>query len=246
MVPERPKMVPEGLGSIPEGSGMSRNHPRRSRNGREWSRRVLEGHGRFWKLPEGSTRFRTIPYAPHHPYPWGARHPKGAGRNLGGGGATCGRSPPWTQTPRKEGLPLGVGVPGGLHHPLLRPRVLLATYIMRGGGGGAEHLSPKAYVPPSLPLNPVAPQLDPGLDVVLDRNPLGFSPSSFLDGVLLWTAERCWIAATGCVDTGRGIITLILLRGASSSSRRSVRGTCSWDRSMAVRGRSVSTTSTTS
>ena len=84
--------------------------------------------------------------------------------------------------------------------------------------------------PPS-PLIPVAPQLDPGLDVVLDRNPLGFSPSSFLGGVLLWTAERCWIAATGCVDTGRGIITLILLRGPSSSSRRSVRGTCSWDRS---------------
>ena len=57
------------------------------------------------------------------------------------------------------------------------------------------------------------------------------SPSSFLGGVLLWIAEHCWIAATGCVDTGRGIITLILLRGASSSSRRSVRGTCSWDRS---------------
>ena len=96
---------------------------------------------------------------------------------------------------------------------------------------GAQHTSnPKAYVPPSLPLNPIAPQLDLGLDAILDRNPLGFSPSSFLGGVLLWTAERCWIAATGCVDTSRGIITLILLRGASSS-RRSVRGTCSWDRS---------------
>src|SRR4051812_45337383 len=102
---------------------------------------------------------------------------------------------------------------------------------MRGGVGGATHLIPKAYSPPSLPLNPVAPQLDPGLDVVLDRNPLGFSPSNFLGGVLLWMAERCWISATGCVDTCRGIITLILLRGASSSSRRSVRGTCSWDRS---------------
>src|SRR3954463_4080445 len=92
---------------------------------------------------------------------------------------------------------------------------------MRGGGGGAAHLIPKAYAPPSLPLNPVAPLLDPGLDVVLDQNPLGFSPSSFLGGVLLWTAERCWIAATGCVDTDRGIITLILLRGASSSSSSS-------------------------
>src|SRR4051812_35371855 len=49
-----------------------------------------------------------------------------------------------------------------------------------------------------------APQLDPGLDVVLDRNPLGFSPSSFLGDVLLWTEEHCWIAATGCVDTNGG------------------------------------------
>src|SRR3954466_13183864 len=102
---------------------------------------------------------------------------------------------------------------------------------MRGGGGEQYTSNPEAYAPPSLPLNLVAPQLDPGLDVVLDRNPLGFSPSSFLGGVLLWTAERCWIAASVCVDTGRGIITLILLQGASYSSRRSVRGTCSWDRS---------------
>ena len=84
--------------------------------------------------------------------------------------------------------------------------------------GGATHLIPKAYTPPSLPLNPDAPQLDPGLDAVLDRNPSGFSSSSFLGGVLLWTAEPCWIAAMGCVDTGRGIIILILLRGTSSSS----------------------------
>src|SRR4051812_18886460 len=89
---------------------------------------------------------------------------------------------------------------------------------MWGRGGGAAQLVPKAYAPPSLPLNPVAPQLDPGLDAVLDRNPLGFSSSSFLGGVLLWMAECCWIAATGCVDTARGIITLILLRGTSSSS----------------------------
>src|SRR3954467_15915320 len=89
---------------------------------------------------------------------------------------------------------------------------------MRGGVGVIAHLIPKAPAPPSLPLNPVAPLLDPGLYAVLDQNPLGFSPSSFLGGVLLWMAERCWIAATGCVDTGRGIITLILLRGASSSS----------------------------
>ena len=86
--------------------------------------------------------------------------------------------------------------------------------------------------PPS-PLIPVAPQLDPGLDVVLDRNPLGFSPSSFLGGVHLWTAERCWISATERVDTNRGIISLVLLRGASSSLEilfeGLARGTCAWD-----------------
>jgi hypothetical protein len=97
---------------------------------------------------------------------------------------------------------------------------------------GAQHRSnPKAYAPPSLPLNPVAPQLDPGLDVVLDRNPLGFSPSSFLGGVHLWTAERCWIAATGCVDTNGGVVPSTLLRGACSwdLSVGLDRGTCSWD-----------------
>src|SRR3954469_15581540 len=103
---------------------------------------------------------------------------------------------------------------------------------MRGRGGEATHIKPQGLCATPLPLNPVAPQLDPGLDAVLNRNPLGFSPSSFLGGVLLWMVERCWIAAMVCVDTGRGIITLILLRGASSSSsQRSVRGTCSWDRS---------------
>src|SRR3954464_8851976 len=108
---------------------------------------------------------------------------------------------------------------------------------MRGGGGGRNTTCPQGLCATLPPLNPVAPQLDPGLDAVLDRNPLGFSPSSFLGGILIWTAERCWIAAMGRVDTGRGIITLILLRGASSS-RRSVRGT--------VRESSASTTSTTS
>ena len=86
------------------------------------------------------------------------------------------------------------------------------------GGGGAQHIKPQGLCATPLPLNPVAPQLDPGLDVVLDWNPLGFSPSSFLGGVLLWTAEHCWIAATGCVDTNGGVVPSNLLRGA-----------CSWD-----------------
>src|SRR4051812_32680692 len=89
---------------------------------------------------------------------------------------------------------------------------------MKGRGWGSKHIKPKGLCATPLPLKPVAPQLDPGLDDVLNWNPSGFSPSSFLGGVLLWMAERCWIAATGCVDTGRGIITLILCRGTSSSS----------------------------
>src|SRR3954471_15082664 len=104
---------------------------------------------------------------------------------------------------------------------------------MRGGGGGAIHIKPQGLCATPLPLNPVAPQLDPGLDVVLDRNPLGFSSSSFLGGVHLWSVERCWIAATERVDTNRGIISLVLLRGASSSSEilfeGLARGTCAWD-----------------
>src|SRR4051812_31632034 len=54
IVLERPKMVPEGLGSVPEGFGMSRNHPGRSWNSREWSRWVLEGSGSFQKVPQVS------------------------------------------------------------------------------------------------------------------------------------------------------------------------------------------------
>ena len=69
--------------------------------------------------------------------------------------------------------------------------------------------------PPS-PLIPVVPQLEPGLDAVLDRNPLGFSPSSFIGGILLWMAEHCWIAATRCVDTNGGVVPSTLLRGAYS------------------------------
>src|ERR1041385_1253043 len=109
------------------------------------------------------------------------------------------------------------------HPPLLRPKGLLATYIMRGGGGGRNTTCPQGLCATLPPLNPFAPQLDPGLDAVLDRNPLGFSPSSFLGGVHLWTVERCWIAATGCVDTNGGVVPSTLLRGA-----------CSWDLSMGL------------
>src|ERR1041385_360731 len=66
MAPEHSLEVPEGLGSAPEVSGMSRNGP-----GRSW--KLLEGHGRFWKVP-GSTTHSPAPLAlggkpPRLPWP---------------------------------------------------------------------------------------------------------------------------------------------------------------------------------
>src|SRR3954468_11044149 len=186
---------------------------------------------------EGSGRFRAVPPTPLRPYPWGASH-------LG----CLGRPRRWGRTKGKESPPGGKSnspiwqVSGGKvwevweskldsPPPLLRPKGLLATYIMWGRGGGCSTTCPQGLCATLPPLNPVAPLLDPGLDAVLDRNPLGFSPSSFLGGIHLWTAERCWISATGCVDTNGGVVPSTLLRGACSwdLSVGLDRGTCSWD-----------------
>src|SRR4051812_46777811 len=227
MAPEHSLEVPEGPGSAPEVSGMSQNGPRRS-----W--KLLEGHGRFWKVP-GSTTHSPAPLAlggkpPRLPWPakgWGAHQGEGISLQV--------ESPTpqiWQVSGGKVWEDLGgLGVQVGLPTPLLRPKGLLATYIKWGRGGGCNTTCPQGLCATLPPLNPVAPQLDPGLDAVLDRNPLGFSPSSFLGGVHLWTAERCWIAATGCVDTNGGVVPSTLLRGACSwdLSVGLDRGTCSWD-----------------
>src|SRR4051812_4954508 len=127
-----------------------------------------------------------------------------------------------------EGLGVQVGLPNLLE---LRPRPLGHLYKVSQGWGKRHTINPQGLCATLPPLNPVAPLLDPGLDAVLDRNPLGFSPSSFLGGVHLWTAERCWIAATGCVDTNGGVVPSTLLRGACSwdLSVGLDRGTCSWE-----------------
>src|SRR3954467_14358116 len=52
MAPEHSLEVPEGPGSASEVSGMSRNGP-----GRSW--KLLEGHGRFRKVPYGTTHSPT-------------------------------------------------------------------------------------------------------------------------------------------------------------------------------------------
>src|SRR4051812_30986827 len=61
IVLEHPKTVPGGLGSVPEGSRMSRNHPGMSRNGQEWSLRVLEGSGSFREVPRVSGQYHMGP-----------------------------------------------------------------------------------------------------------------------------------------------------------------------------------------
>src|SRR3954464_49846 len=220
---ERPRTVLEGPGSAPEGSGMFRNDPGRSR-------KVLEGSGRFRKFPGSTTHYPT-PLAlgvnpPRLPWPakgWGAPR----GRNPPPGGKS--NSPIWQVSGGKvwEVWESKLDSPP----PLLRAKGLLATYIMWGRGGGRSTTCPQGLCATLPPLNPVAPQLDPGLDAVLDRNLLGFSPSSFLGGVHLWTEERCWIAATGCVDTNGGVVPSTLLRGACSwdLSVGLDRRTCSWD-----------------
>src|ERR1043165_542663 len=77
MAPEHSLEVPEGPGSGPEVSGMSRNGPGRSR-------KLLEGHGRFRKVP-GSTTHSPAPLAlggnpPRLPWP-----AKVVGAHQGGG-----------------------------------------------------------------------------------------------------------------------------------------------------------------
>src|SRR4051812_28833304 len=69
MAPEHPRTVSKGPGSAPEVSGMSRTVP--VCPGRSW--KLLEGHGRFRKVP-GSTTHSPAPLAlggkpPRQPWP---------------------------------------------------------------------------------------------------------------------------------------------------------------------------------
>src|SRR3954467_4613001 len=186
---------------------------------------------------EGSGRFRAVPPTPLRPWPWGASHLGCPGRPKGWG-RTKGKEFPsrWKVQLsnmagfRWEGLG-GLGVQVGLPTPLIAPQGPLGHLYNVGEGWGRSTTCTQGLCATLPPLNPVAPQLDPGLDAVLDRNPLGFSPSSFLGGVHLWTAEHCCISATGCVDTNGGVVPSTLLRGACSwdLSVGLDRGTCSWD-----------------
>src|SRR3954471_1288570 len=168
-----------------------------SQNGPGMSQKVLEASRRSWKVP-GSTTHSPAPLSlggkpPRLPWPAkevGAHQGEGILLQVGIPKPKYGRVPVGRCGKGWEGWDSKLNSP----RPLLRPKGILATYIMRGGGGGAEHIKPQGLCATPLPLNPVAPQLDPGLDAVLNRNPLVFSVA-FLSGRL----ECCWIAATGCV-----------------------------------------------
>ena len=101
---EHPKTVPKGSGSSPEGSGTSQNHPGRSQNGREWSWKFLEASGSFHKFLDSTIGAKT-------PLALGARHPKGAGRNLEGFHPKEDCNPLWGRIPLVGGFLLEVGVP---------------------------------------------------------------------------------------------------------------------------------------
>src|SRR3954462_4832042 len=187
---------------------------------RSW--KLLEGHGRFRKVL-GSTTHSPAPLSlggkpPRLPWPT-----KEVGAHQGEGIPSRWKVQLSNMAGfRWEGLG-GWGVQVGLPTPLIAPQGSPGPLYNEGRGWGRKTTCPQGLCATLPPLNPVAPQLDPGLDAVLDRNPLGFYPSSFLGGVHLWTVERCWITATGCVDTNGGVVPSTLLRGA-----------CSWDLSVGL------------
>ena len=104
-----------------------------SRNDPERSRKVLEASGTFRKFPGSTTHYSTPLALGGKPprLPWPA---KGWGRTKGEESSSR-----WeVQLSNMAGFRWeGLGVQVGLSTPLLRPKGLLATYIMRGGGGGA-------------------------------------------------------------------------------------------------------------
>src|SRR4051812_49197380 len=133
MAPERPRTVPEGPGSAPEGSGMSRNDPRRSR-------KVLEVSGSTTNYPTPLALGGKPPRLPWPDKEVGAHQGEGILLQVGIPKPKYGRFPVgrcgkvWQVWESKLDSP----------PPLLRPKGLLATYIMRGGGGRAAHnLSPR-------------------------------------------------------------------------------------------------------
>src|SRR3954469_24017233 len=136
MAPEHSLQVPEGPRSAPEVSRMSRNGP-------NMSRKVLEASRRSWKVP-GSTTHSPAPLAlggkpPRLPWPAkevGAHQGEGILLQVGIPKPKYGRFPVgrcekvWEVWESKLDPP----------PPLLHPKGLLATYIMRGGVGGAAHI----------------------------------------------------------------------------------------------------------
>ena len=138
---------------------------------------------------EGSGRFRAVQPTPLRPWPWGASHlgcpgrPRGWGRTKGRESSSRWeyQNSLWQVSGGKvweglEGLGVQVGLPILLE---LRPRPPGHLYKVSQGEGESKTTCPQGLCATLPPLDPVAPLLDPGLDVVLDRNPLRFSPLVF-------------------------------------------------------------------
>src|SRR4051812_8054053 len=134
---------------------MSRNHPERSRNGREWSRRVLEGSGRFHKFSDS-----TICAPP--PLALGGKALQGGWPKFGWWGRHM-----WKESSLDSDSPVGrtpfeSRSPKGTPTPLIAPKGPPGHLYKEGKGWGAQHnstLAPCATLPS---LNPVSPLLDPG------------------------------------------------------------------------------------
>src|SRR3954462_12363907 len=91
--------------------------------------------------------------------------PQGGWSKLGGGGATCGEESSLDSDSLVGRTPFGSRSPRGTPTPLISARGPPGHLYNEGRGWGTTPLIPKALAPPSLPLNLVAPLLDPGLDV---------------------------------------------------------------------------------
>ena len=154
IVSEHPKTVPKGLGSVLEGSGMSRNHPGRSRNGREWPRKVPKASGRFRKFLDSTTHCT-------HPLAWGGKPPGLAqvGQEVGAHqrGAILLevglQSSLWWDSPVGK-CPFGSRSPKGTPTPLRSAKGPPGHLYNEGQGWGRSTLEPQgpyATPPPSKP-----------------------------------------------------------------------------------------------
>src|SRR3954466_15959809 len=89
---------------------------------------------------------------------------------------------------------------------------------MRGGGGGRNTLDPQGLCATLPPSKPRCSTIRPRFRRYSRSESVRFFSLEFSRWRSSMDEERCWIAATGCVDTNGGVVPSTLLRRA-----------CSWD-----------------